>query len=232
MLLSSNGIVLSSVKYGENSTISKVFSQEKGLLTLISSRSRSKKAKQANFFQPLSLLHFICYFSNNSMHRVKEVSFVKGGEGAYEDVAANSIKFFLAELLSKLIKEEEQNLELYQFLYTQIQLLNSQKTNYGDFHLRFLISFFDQLGIQPHIKPSDIYFDLQEGASTSTKPTHQDFLESKNSTLFFRACNGDLNFIKTEKNQVLNLIINYYNIQIGGGLENLKSKAVLEVVFG
>lgn len=231
MLLSSNGVVLSSIKYGESSTISKVFSKEKGLLTLISNRSRSKKAKQSNFFQPLTLIHLVCYYSNNNMHRVKEVSFLKEGECSYEDVAVNSIKFFLSELLSRLIKEEEQNMELYFFLHNQIVLLNTQKEGLSDFHIRFLVLLFKQLGISPYINPKDSHFDMQEGSSSSNKPNHTNYIEGPLKELFFRSCllNGD--FTKTEKAQVLNLLIHYCNLQIGGGLENLKSKAVLEVIF-
>ena len=117
MLLQSKGIVLQSFKYGENSLISRVLSEEKGLISLLSNKTKSKKNKQGNFFQPLSAIEFVCYLSSKSnIHRVKELTYNNSIASSPENVSTNAIRFFLAEVLSKVIKEEEQNFSLYQYV--------------------------------------------------------------------------------------------------------------------
>jgi DNA repair protein RecO (recombination protein O) len=232
MLLKSKGVVLNTTKYGENSLISKVISDEKGLVTLISNRSKNKKNRQANYFQPLSAIQFVCYVSNkSSIYRVKEISFNSDVNCTSENAAVNALRFFLAELLSKVIREEEQNFTLYQFVESKISDLSNEKSELSNFHIYFLIELFNHIGIQPELKVEHSYFDMQEGSTSPTKPQHTDFYEGIQLKLLIKAFSKEGSLSKAERSSVLNLLINYCNIQLGGGLENLKSKAVLEVIF-
>ncbi|MBL4707574.1 MAG: DNA repair protein RecO [Flavobacteriales bacterium] len=232
MLLSSKGIVLQSFKYGESSLISKVFSEEKGLITLISNRSKNKKNRQANFFQPLSAICFVCYLSNKSdIHRIKELSYNQQIPQYSENVALSAIRFFLAEFLSKVIKEEEQNIILFSFLETKLSELNSIDEITGHFHIKVLIELLEILGIQPLLKEGDKYFDFEEGSSSNSKPLHPNFCDKTDLDLLLYAQKDYSLLNKNNKASLLNILIDFYNIQLGGGFENLKSKSVLEIVF-
>ena len=232
MLLSSKGIVLQTIKYGDNASISKVLSKERGIVSLISNRSKSKKNKTSHFFQPLSAIHFVCTISNKSnIHRLKEVSFDGKVPPLSEDVAINALRFFLAEFLSKVIKEEAENPDLYQFIEQKLIALSLNKVEPGTFHVQFLIELFDFLGIQPNLDSKHSYFDWLEGSSCDQKPMHSEYSEESTYRLLLRAYSPDANFTKKEKSQLLSLLINYYNIQLGGGLDQLKSRPVLELVF-
>lgn len=231
MLTTSKGIVLQSIKYGENSLISHVLSEEKGLISLISSNRKSKKNKQGNFFQPLSAIQFVYYVSSKSnIHRVKELSYNNKIALPSDDISINAIRFFVAEFLSKVIKEEEQNFSLYHYIEAKVQELNSQKSAPPYFHISFLIELMDILGIQPNLEEGALYFDLEEGECCAQKPTHPNFYDQKEIELYTI---GELNpwqLKKTERNKLLNMVLNYYSVQLGG-LPNIKSKAVLEVIF-
>lgn len=232
MLLQSEGFVLQSLKYGESSQISKIFTKEKGLLSVISSRSKSKKSRQANYFQPLTAINFVCYLSNKSnIHRIKEVSFNTKINSVQEDIALNALRFFLAEFMSKVIREEEQNFSLYDFVEQQISLLFSKESDMAFFHIQFLLGFCDEIGITPDIEGQGNYFDLLEGSVSSVRPVHDEFLEGELKILLEKAIKKQFSFNKRERLILLNLLIRYYNIQLDGGVEHLKSKAVLEVVF-
>lgn len=232
MLLSSKGIVLQSFKYGENSLISKVFSEEKGLVTLISNRSKGKKNRQANFFQPLSAIHFVCYLSKSSdIKRTKELSYNNLIPPPTDDVALSAIRFFLAEFLSRVIKEEEQNIVLYSFLEMKLSELNSNSDIVPHFHIKVLIELLEILGIQPLLNEKETYFDFEEGSSTSTKPLHPNFCDKADLDALLIAQKDCSLLNKNNRSSLLNILIDYYNIQLGGGFENIKSKAILEVVF-
>ena len=56
MLVNTEGIVFNSIKYGESSQISKVYTKEFGLLSIISSSSSKSKQKNRMYFQALSAI--------------------------------------------------------------------------------------------------------------------------------------------------------------------------------
>ena len=232
MLLHSKGIVLQSFQFGENSLISKVLSEEKGLISLLSNKTKGKKNKQGNFFQPLSAIQFVCYLSSKSnIHRVKELTYNNEVAPSPESISVNAVRFFLAEFLSKVIKEEEQNFSLYQYIQEKLHLLNSGKSVSPSFHISFLIELMDILGIQPFITEQHNYFDMEEGEGCAARPSHPNFLTKEDIDLYIKGERTHEKLSKLERGKLLNMIINYYNIQLGG-LTNIKSKAVLEVVFG
>jgi len=231
MLITSKGVVLRSTKYGENSLISHILSEEKGLVSVISSNRKSKKNKQGNFFQPLSAINFVCYLSAKSnIHRIKEVAYNTSIPPSPDDITINAIRFFLAEFLAKVIREEEQNFNLYSFIESKLGELNAQEQATPCFHITFLIELMDILGIQPFMEHGALYFDMEEGECCATKPAHPNFYDSKEISLFSVGVKNPDSLSKTDRNKLLNMILNYYSVQLGG-LPNIKSKAVLEVVF-
>ncbi|MDB4061373.1 DNA repair protein RecO [Vicingaceae bacterium] len=232
MLLQSKGVVLQSFKYGENSLISRVLSEEKGLISLLSNKTKRKKNKQGNFFQPLSAIEFVCYLSSKSnIHRVKELTYNNSIGSSPDNVSVNAIRFFLAEVLSKVIKEEEQNFHLYKYVEEKLRHLNTESAPSSSFHITFLMGLMDMLGIQPLITHEHTYFDLEQGEGCATKPNHPNFFTQDEVQLYKTGQDTPEKLLKIERSRLLNIIINYYNTQLGG-LANLKSKAVLEVVFG
>jgi len=231
MLLSSEGIVLGSIKYGDSSTISHVFSKEKGLISLISSTPKKGKSSFKSYLQPLCFIDFVCYNSKkSSINRLKEVSFCAHYNEFQADISTNSLRYFIAEFLSKIIKEEEQNHSLYLFLEKELKHLQDVKQKSG-FHITFLIDLLTELGIQPHLNDYDLYFDLIEGSSVNLKPHHQDFYSQEILQQFQNvALNRTIN-TKIERTTLLNVLLKYYSIQLNIDVENLKTKQVFEVVF-
>jgi DNA repair protein RecO (recombination protein O) len=233
MLLSSEGVVISSLKYGDSSIISKVFSKERGLISLISNRPKKKRGgASSGIYQAFNLVQFVCYFSNrSSVHRIKEIQFSPSSKPDVENVPKNALKFFLAEFISKVIKEEEQNANLYDFLEKKVISLNTHQDQLGSFHIRFLVELLEEIGIHPLLMEKDHYFDLLEGTSCGIRPSHPNFYEGDDYLLFYKAFFQPEKLGKLEKSRLLSLLISFYNVQLGGGLENLKSRSVLEVVF-
>jgi len=231
MLLKSEGIVLGSIKYGDSSLISHVFSKEKGLISLISNKSKKGKSAFNNYLQPLCFVDFVCYDSNrSSISRLKEISFCYDYNEFQADIATNSLRYFIAEFLGKIIKEEEQNLSLYSFLERELKELHVVKLKSG-FHISFLLDLLTELGLQPHLNNNHFYFDLIEGTSGIVKPTHSDFYEKEILELFNNAAENRSIKSKNERTTLLNVLLRYYSIQLNLDLENLKTKQVFEVVF-
>lgn len=230
MLVNTEGIVLNSIKYGESSQISKVYTKKHGLVSIISSSGKKTKYKSRIYFQALAAIKLVFYYKNSSsLHRLKEVSFADKENGLYNEMDITAIKFFLAELLSILIKEEEENEFLYNFLAKKVAHLNSGTSNTGNFHIDFLMDFSSFMGIQPNFNDSGSYFDLEEGQMVSQKPIYNSYLNTME-CITIKEYLANQKQTKQEKKIVLNALINYYQVQIGG-LHQLKSRQILEIVF-
>ena len=147
-----------------------------------------------------------------------------------ESLPINAIRFFLAEFLSKVIKEEEQNFSLYDFLELKLEELYSSVDINPAFHISFLIELMNILGIQPYLEPYHTYLDLEAGEGSSAKPSHPNYLEKLEVDLYLTGIKNVTLLRKKERSTLLNALLNYYNSQLGGTL-SIKSKAVLEVIF-
>ncbi|MFT5667463.1 MAG: DNA repair protein RecO (recombination protein O) [Vicingaceae bacterium] len=232
MLLTSRGIVLQSFKYGENSLISKVISRDRGIITLLSNKTKAKKNKQGNFFEPLSAVQFVCYISNKSdLHRVKEITYNNSIPLAPESVTVHAVRFFLAEFLSKVIREQEQNFTLFDFIESRLSEMNTSPEIPSFFHIKFITELMDILGIQPYVDETAVYLDLQEGEGCFSKPSHSNFFNKQEIELYLLGKNNPTALKRNERSLLLNLLLIYYDNQLGG-IANIKSKAVLEIVFG
>jgi DNA repair protein RecO (recombination protein O) len=150
MVTQTEAIVLNTIRYGDNSIIAKIYSKKFGLINIIASSGKKKGVKIKNYFHPLSTLKIAIYFKQKqNLHRLKEVDYIDKPTDNEFNVAISALKFFLAELLSKLIGEEETNEKLYAFIEQQVKLLNQLKKDYRYFHINFLHDLSAYLGIKP-----------------------------------------------------------------------------------
>lgn len=228
MLLKTKGVVLKSIRYGERSIISQVLSREKGLISVISSKNK----KQANYFQALELIDFICYYSKNKqIHRTKEVFLNSHTANKKNEIAVNAIRFFLAEFLHAIIREEETNYPLFDYIASELIKLHSTSLQLQDFHLQFIVNLTRFIGIYPNISEHDNFFDLEEGTGCQTRPRQSNFIEKEKLCLFKKAFSNDTNISKSERSKLLDLLVSYYDTQLACNLAKLKSKSVLELVF-
>lgn len=231
MLLSSTGIVLNSTKYNDSSLITKLFTLDKGVVSIISNRGKGKTSKNSILKQPFSLVDFVCYFKQKStVHRIKEVSLDKEYNPNRNNVVKDSISFFITEFLSRTIKEEEENKELFFFLKNQSLLLNHSEKVAPNFLLNFLVALLYHLGIEPNIDEGNEYFDLINGIYTDVRPTHNNYCSGIDSENIKKIIVGECQLNKTQRKTCLNVLIQYYSCQLQQEIK-LKSQEVLEVVF-
>lgn len=148
MLHKTKAIVFKVVKYRESSLIVTLFTNKFGLRTYIINGVRSKKAKfSIALFQPLSLLDVVVYNKENAnINRISEIK----ASVLFTSIPYNNVKtaqaLFIAELLNKIIKEEEPAHDLFEFLFNSIELFDHLLTNYNNFHLQFLLKLTKYLG--------------------------------------------------------------------------------------
>lgn len=148
MLHKSKAIVFKSVKYKESSLIVTLLTRKFGIRTYIVNSVRTKKPKYSiALFQPLSLLEVVVYNKENAnINRISELK----AASLFTTIPYDNIKtaqvLFIAELLNKLIKEEEPSDDLFDFIFHSIELFDHLKDKYQNFHLQFLLKLSKYLG--------------------------------------------------------------------------------------
>lgn len=237
MLHQTKGIVLNRVQYGETSLIVHVYTEKFGRQSYMVKGGRSKKSKsKSNLFRPFFLLDMEVYHRDGkSIQSLKEVRLAETFSSLIFDVYKSSIALFLTEVLSKVLREEEANHELFVFLYNSIRYLDLTNESVELFHLYFLTKLTRFLGFYPQLNRSEIAscFDMDNGRFVSEINSHAHCLNKEESKVLFDLFNASidkLNELKINKNTsrvLLRGILNFYALQ-SQGFSSLKSLSVIE----
>lgn len=237
MLVQTNAIVLTSVKYGESDLIVKCLTQE-GIKSYMLRRvfsSKSKKLRLA-YFQPLTLLELTANHNKKGrLNSLKEVRASYLYQNIPTDISKQSIALFLAEVLASSIREEEPNPDLFEYIQTALIWLDAND-KISNFHLLFLLNLTRFLGFYPDTRQSGSqYFDLAEGSFCTSTPTNP-YLDKEKLSLFKTLIGikfDDVVRLKwnSEKRSVLiEILLNYYEFHLPG-FKMPRSLNVLKDVF-
>ncbi|MGB0524672.1 MAG: DNA repair protein RecO [Flammeovirgaceae bacterium] len=149
MQIKTRGIVLSFIKYKESSIIAKLYTEELGAVSCIVNSVRSVKSRSNKIalYQALTLLDLVIYYRpNQNLHRISEAKMAYPYHSIPFDIGKSSIALFLTEILGKVLKEEEKNEELFEFMLDNFQTFDELSEGYSNFHLKFLIQLAEFLG--------------------------------------------------------------------------------------
>jgi len=238
MLVKTEAIVLSKLKYRDNDLIVKCYTKELGVVSfLLRGVLKSKKGSaKIAYFQLLSQLKITINHKNNrSLQGLSEVRLNHMYASLHTHVLKSAIVMFLAEVLSSALREEEENQTLYSYLETTLLWLDEQ-TDYANFHLLFLLNLTKYLGFYPDLANRELnYFNLVEGKFQ----IHQDFRNT--------IAGEDLNLLKQllettfdglhqvkinarQRQSFLNMILLYFELHLGS-FKTPKSLKIFNQVF-
>ena len=235
------GIVLRTVKYGDNSMIVDLFTEGRGRLSFMASTSRTKRSvRNVSFWQPLSMVEFSVELRPNGgkLPRPNDVRTYYN----YTDLPFSPVKstlaLFLAEFLSAALREEKENPSLYCYIESSLQWLDMVESAgaMANFHLAFLMHLSRFMGIYPNLERPDHYFDLLAGSYCDRQPPHAHFLrrqEAQALPVLFRMDYPTLHifrFSRQERMRILQVLNEYYQLHVPNFPE-LKSLEVLQEFY-
>lgn len=235
------GIVLHSIKYGESSIIAHIYTDMQGRQTYMLNgvRGTAPRRHKAALIQPLFLLDIEAYPARRqgAMCRMKEFRAGVPLQSLPFDVHKSMIALFIGEVLYKLIREEEQNEALFEFLHKYILLLDEMQRGVPNFHLYFLAQLAQHLGFFPGNEHSAeyAYFDMKNGVFVPFTPAHGVFMDKPTSALLGKLLGAEINDLqhvqtsRGQRNLLLRKLLDYYCSHLG--MSNpIRSLAVLEEV--
>lgn len=240
MLEKTKAIVLHATRYGESSLIVQCFTEKWGRQSfLIKGVRKSRKNNRANLFQALFLLEMDVYYkANRDLQWIKEVSMILPMNSLQQDMTKRAQALFITEVLSKTLREEEQNIELFQFLMTSIKYLEALEEANASFHLLFLFQFTKYLGFGPLANFSEQrkYFDLNLGSFVKDIVSLDQAREYEMGDCW-RACFTNsyeeldkIIITQERRNQFLNSLLEFYHHHIDN-LGEIKSVEILRTIF-
>ena len=184
MVHSTKGIVLQTLKYGDTSIITKVYTELFGIQSYIVKgvRQSSKTSSgKAGYFQPAAILDMEVYHNE-----LKQLQFIKEYQWSYLyervlfDVVRHTVAVFVIELLQHTLKQPEANPELFYLIEDTLkQLDKGNDTLTRNLPLYFALHLGRELGFQihGHYHLQTPFLDLQEGMFIPEKPAHPFYLD-------------------------------------------------------
>lgn len=229
MIEKTEGIVLSSVKYGERSLIVRFYTERFGLQSYIFNSVRTAKSKYPPaLFQPFNLFEMVVYHQPHvSVQRAKELRLVIPSLNISSNIKKSSMAMFMAELILRTIPQGGRIDGFYEFIKFCTCYLEQKESNFENLHLHFIIQLCAFLGFEVESLVKLVYDAKALGVvlPDTLHCTEQDFMMLK----------GD-NFDKATLNHwQRNELIDYMLVFMSSHVEhfkNLKSISILREVFG
>lgn len=240
MLVSTEGIILQSIKYGENSVIVNIYTKEFGRQAYMLNVSRSKKPKnKSGVLQPLFLVCLVAYQKDTrEVQRIKEIKNQPVYQNIPFDVAKSTQALFLAEILSKTLREQESVPELFGFIQNSLLFFDLAEDAVADFHLWFLFRLTEYLGFFPTTEKSGFegWFDMRKGAVVHFEPPHPFYFHKEATKALITLSSlklqelGRLKISRNLRGYLTSKLVEYYQLHFEH-LGELKSLKVLHEVF-
>jgi DNA repair protein RecO (recombination protein O) len=240
MLITTEGIVIHFIKYGESSVIATIFTRDFGRQSYLVNAARSKKSQnKASLLQPLFLVEFVAYQKQSKeLHRIKEIRSNHVFQNLPFEITKSSLAIFLAEVLYKSINEQESYPEMYDFIKNSLLYFDLMETGANNFHLWFLFRLTEYLGFLPDTGRVGFegWFDIKRGAIVHFQPSHP-FYANKEvteklielSTLKIHEI-GEFEISRRMRDTLISVLIDYYQLHFDD-LGEIKSLNVLREVF-
>lgn len=238
MLVSTKAIVLSKLKYKDYDLIIKCYTEGFGVVSyLVKNALKTKKGKfKPAYFQPLTLLEIEAdHKDNRSLQYFKDIKLHFNYSTLHSNVIKSTMVMFLSEVTTNILREEEQNLALYNFLETTLIWFDESETN-TNFHLIFLIELTKYLGFYPEPPTNEAkYFNLEAGKFQPKKSNI--YCVSGEYLIILKQLLGikfdaskTLEIKSKQKREFLNMILLYFKLHLDG-FKQPKSVIILNQVF-
>lgn len=235
MLLSTPGLVLHTTPYADTSVVAKVFTRQLGVRSYIIKgvRSRTGRVKQ-NLLQPLSSLDMIVYDNHrNNLNHIRELTPRNSQQPS--DPVEIALRFFMTEVLYRALREEEPMQELWDYVETASNKIQTEDGKRKDVPIAFLLNVTHYFGIEPmdNHSASRKLFDLQEGRfidSPTETTLPQDLSEMLHTYLYNLPTFQFPTYTSSERGKLLDALIAYFQIHLSG-FHNFNSHQILHTIL-
>lgn len=238
------GIVLRTVKYGETSIITTVYTELFGIQSYIVKgvrQSQKKSSAKAIYFQPSAILEMEVYHNEfKNLNFIKEYQWSYLYQNILSDVVKNTVAMYIVEMLQHSLKQPEANPELFYMIEDTLKQLDKGTANMtSNLPLYYCLHLCGELGfrIQGNYNNATPVLDLHEGLFVPDKPFHPYFLEgalasatSQLLSINFYNDLENLHFSRSVRKTLILAYQNYIALHIND-FGQIKSLPILQEIF-
>lgn len=167
MMLTTPGLVLHTTPHGDTSLIARIFTRQLGLRSYIVKGARTSRSRaKASLLQPLSYLDMVVYNSpHTTLNHIREMRPAAPLNLLAANPVATAVRFFMDELLYRVLKEEEPNEPLFDYTVATLHELDSPSRPDPSLPIRYLLAVARHIGLEPldDYSPSAPQFSIEEG---------------------------------------------------------------------
>ncbi len=146
MVTNAELIVLHTTKFGEKSLVVHTLSKEYGRRSFLIRNA----GKVTSLFLPLNIIEAeITESSRSTLYTAKAVGARYPLTGIRNNMFKNSMTMFMSEVLYRIVKDGTMEPGLYEWAEKNILLLDAIRTDFSNFHIRFLLELSVALGFSP-----------------------------------------------------------------------------------
>jgi DNA repair protein RecO (recombination protein O) len=236
MLIKTRGIVLNYLKYRETSIIARIYTEERGVQSyIVNGVRKAKPPGRIALFQPFTLLDLVAYVSpRGGLTRLSEYRCLRPFRTVPYDVRKSSVALFLAEVVSRTLREEEPNPELFAFLYQSLVTFDQQEQGFENFALVFLLTLSHYLGFGPESGQEiteQVAFATDAALSSTARSTVLRFQEFEHffDELLSQPTQATVPNGRVRR-ELLAILLRYYQLHVEG-LGDIRSLDVLSEVL-
>ncbi len=240
MLVKTKGVVLHTIKYGDTSLIAQIYTESHGRQAFLVRGGRGKLSRHpARLLQPLYLLEMEVYYkASREIQHLKELKPHIIFQTIPHDIKKSTVSLFLGEVLSRTLREEEPNPDLFDFLQSSIQFYDLSIEGNSWFHLLFLAQLTKFLGFYPdnNYSAEKPYFDLLNGHFVPAVPLHPHYLSAGESGEMNRLLQAGFSTAMENypqagrRKDLLDDLIRYFRLHVEG-MGEIRSYAVLRELY-
>lgn len=238
MLLPSDCITLSSIKYNDTRAIVHCLSREAGRIPIIVNDGNTPAARRRRALM-LPGSSFSCVLDireNRSLQSVRDV--MPARVMMLDNPVAGSVILFICDFLSTILRDSQPDATLYDFVDGFIAHVTASDRSIANAPIAFLLDLQQFMGIAPDTSSySEGYcFDFASGCFRPSPPLHSQWLDASQSAILMSL--SRMNFrnmhlyrmSRTDRNNVLDLLLQYYSTHFGA-IRNLRSLPVVRAIF-
>jgi len=142
-IITDEGIILNSLRYGDSSKILKVFSKDYGKISLIAKGAYSKKNKFGASIEPTTISNLTYYHkANRELQQLTESNFIYKYKNLFNDIYRIATSYIILEILDFTLSKEQTNIKAYnlavKFLKSNDDINRNTYLNLLEFLFRYI----------------------------------------------------------------------------------------------
>lgn len=152
MIVKTDAIVLSTMKYRETSKIARLYTREFGRLSVLAKGARAAKSPLRSALEPMNYVAAVIYRKENrELQLLTQCDVLASFRHLSEDMQKLQVALSAIELVTVVAHEEERNEELFELLLSVLRAVNDATKNLNVALYYFELRLTGLLGFQPEL---------------------------------------------------------------------------------